>query len=133
MKVLILTLALLTIATSPALAAFPQPSGKGLSDLNETLAGGPKDAILFIDTMANWLFAILLTIAVIYILLAAYEYMSSKGGEGVEKAHKMLLYAAVGIAIAVLAKGIVFAVRKLVDNSTPAASQTLISDPSSHA
>lgn len=55
MKVLILTLALLTIATSPALAAFPQPSGKGLSDLNETLAGGPKDAILFIDTMANWL------------------------------------------------------------------------------
>lgn len=117
-------LSLITLATTPVSIAlgstFPQPSGSGLSDLNNNLLTGPKSVIYFINTIANWIFAILITISVIYILLAAYNYLSSKGGEGVETAHKMLFYAAVGIAIAVLAKGIVFTVRVLVDDSTKA-------------
>jgi len=87
----------------------------------------PNQIIEFIQTISSWVFAILLAVSVLYILLAAWQYLTSKGGEGVEKAHKMLAYAAVGIAVAVLAKGIVFTVRKLVDrDSKPVSSINLI-------
>jgi len=114
------------VFASTSTSTFPQPDKIKLGD-TITFDKGPQGVLDFIDTMANWFFAILITISVIYILLAAFEYMSSKGGEGVEKAHKMLAYAAVGIAVAVLAKGIVFTVRKLVDrDSKPVSSINLI-------
>jgi ATP/ADP translocase len=108
------TLFIASAGVALAKSPFPEPTEK----LSDSFDGGPKDVITFIDVMTNWFFALLLTIAVIFILLAAYHYMTGSGGEGVTKAHKMLLYAAVGIAVAVLAKGIVFAVRKLVDSDT---------------
>lgn len=116
MKTLIASLTLFITQAGTALAAFPEVSPD--KKLGNNFSGGPQDVLSFIDTMTNWFFALLLTIAVIYILLAAYNYMTGSGGEGVEKAHKMLLYAAVGIAIAVLSKGIVFTIRKLVDSDT---------------
>ncbi len=122
-----LLIALSLLMTGSVFAStFPQPSANGYSDLGNSLEGGPASVLNFIETMTNWLFAIILTLAVIFILLAAYNYMSGAGGEGVEKAHKMLLYAAVGIAVAVLAKGIVFAVRKLVDSNAKPTTQVQI-------
>ncbi len=67
----------------------------------------PTQALGLLGAIASWMFAILLTIAVIFVLLAAFKYLTSKGGEGVSDAHRMLLYAAVAIAVAVLARGIV--------------------------
>ena len=116
MKKVIATLTIFIAQAGVARAAFPTVSSD--KQLRNNLSGGPKDVLSFIEVMTNWFFALLITIAVIYILLAAYNYMTGAGGEGVEKAHKMLLYAAVGIAVAVLSKGIVFAVRKLVDSDT---------------
>lgn len=95
---------------------FPQPDDR----VKDNILAGPKSVLQFIDVISDWIFAILIAISVIYVLIAAYTYMSSKGGEGVESAHKMLMYAAVGIVVAVLAKGIVFTIRKVVDKSTPA-------------
>lgn len=79
----------------------------------------PFEALGFIGTIANWIFALLLTVAVIYVLLAAFEYLTSKGGEGVEKAHKMLIYAAVAIAVAVLAKGFVSIAANIAGRDEP--------------
>jgi len=76
----------------------------------------PDDIVPFIERLTNWVFAILLTLAVAFILLAAFSYLTSKGGEGVETAHKKLLWAAVAIAIAVLAKGFVTVIRILTTN-----------------
>lgn len=123
MHALFLTLiAFLVAPISVTLAAFPQPSGTQLKD---NLITGPQGVIGFIDVIANWIFAILITISVLYILLAAYKYMTSSG-ENVEAAHRMLLYAAVGIAVAVLSKGIVFTVRKLVDRNTTLPASTIL-------
>jgi len=78
----------------------------------------PNQIIEFIQTISSWVFAILLAVSVLYILLAAWQYLTSKGGEGVEKAHKMLAYAAIAIAVAVSAKGIVYVIAKLVGQQT---------------
>ena len=49
------------------------------------------------------------------LLWAAYQYMFSQGNdENVKKAHKMIFWAVIGIAVAFLANGIVFVVEELV-------------------
>lgn len=77
----------------------------------------PNTVILYIQTIGNWIFSLLLAIAVIYILLAAYNYLTGSTGEGVSKAHKMLLWAAVAITVAIFSKGIVYVVAKLAGGS----------------
>src|SRR5688500_4730910 len=103
---------------------FPQPT----TQLSNKLITEPGGVVDFIGVIANWIFTLFIVIAVIYLLLAAFQYRTSAGGEGVAVAPKMLLYAAIAIAIAVLARSIVFVVRKLVDDSTsltPKTTQTI--------
>ena len=78
------------------------------------LADGAIGINDLIVSIGNWLFTILLVLAVLFILLAAYRYLTSGGGEGVEKAHKMLIYAAVAIAVAFLSQGVSFVVAQLL-------------------
>ena len=61
----------------------------------------------FTCDLLNWLFTLAILWSVFQILLAAYKYMSSKGAEKETKeARQALIYAAVGIAVAVLAWGL---------------------------
>ncbi len=121
------SLALTAFATSLPLVAAAQncvPVPGGIPCPNQTVfangVGGIRD---FIGVIANWLFVILLIVAVLYIILAAYKYLFSGGNdEAVAAAHKMLLYAVVAIAVAFLAKGIVFVVQQLVTGSSAATS-----------
>lgn len=79
---------------------------------------GPTALLRIFDTFINWLFTILLVLAVIFILIAAFKYLtSSTKPEEVSKAHKMLIYAGVAIAVALLAKGLVSVVCALVGQS----------------
>lgn len=80
----------------------------------EILQGGFSDVIQIIRRLTNWLFTILLLLAVVFIIMAAYTYLSSGGGEGVEKAHKMIVYAMVALAVGFLSRGIVYVVEELV-------------------
>lgn len=72
------------------------------------------DVISRINTVANWIFAILMVVAVIFILLGAFSYLTAGGGEASSKAHKKLLYAAIAVAVAVLSKGLVAVIAKIV-------------------
>lgn len=76
---------------------------------------GPDIIVNLIDKVANWMFTILLVLAVIFIVWAAYNYLLSEGNEEkVTAAHKALVYAAVAVAVAVLARGFVYVVRNTV-------------------
>lgn len=76
-----------------------------------------------INTVANWLFTFLLVLAVVFIVLAAYKYLFSQGsGEAVEAAHKMLLYAAVAVAVALLSRGFVYVIRNVTTGALNGAS-----------
>lgn len=78
----------------------------------------PRDLTLtkvvtLIGTIADWVFAIFLAVAVLYILYAAYLYLKGEETE-IEEAKKRLIAAAIAIAIALLAKGVQPLVRSLL-------------------
>jgi hypothetical protein len=107
--IVISLLALMVFAPMLASAQASIPDAR-----NTVLAGGPSGVVKLIKVITNWLFTILLVLAVVFIILAAYKYLMSGGGEEVGAAHKMVMYAAVAIAVGFLAKGIVFVVEELV-------------------
>ncbi len=117
MRTTLLLLLLCSLAL-PAFAGLPEPPA-GLRLDNNGGLNNPEDLLGetgLLDRITDWIFAILLTISVIFVLLAAFKYLTSKGGEGVSDAHKMLIWAAVAIAVGILAKGFVNIVRILVTN-----------------
>lgn len=60
----------------------------------------------------NWLFSIFLIIAVIFLLLAAFKYLTSGGDSAkVGEATKAVIYAAVAIGVALLAASVRFLVQ----------------------
>ena len=89
----------------------PEPGQTILGEGNDGISGG----VALVQKITNWLFTILLILAVLFIIMAAFKYLFSGGSEeSVSSAHKMLIYAVVAIAVAFLAKGIVFVVQELV-------------------
>ena len=76
-----------------------------------TVPSGPQtiEALLgTIEVITNWIFSILLIVAVIFILLAAFQFVTAGGNAtAVQEARQKLLYAAIGVIVAVAAQGIV--------------------------
>ncbi len=69
-----------------------------------------------IERIGAWLFWIILALAVIFILLAAFTFLTSGGDpEKVNKAKGQLIYALVAVVVAVLAWGLVALVRAIVE------------------
>lgn len=118
MKKIILFSAILSLLIAPLAFAAPvnPPANLRLGDAGINGSTAQNSVFTIINRIANWLFAILITVAVVYVLLAAYQYLTSGGGEGVEQGHKMLKWAAVAIALAVLSRGFVTVVRILITN-----------------
>lgn len=77
----------------------------------------PPDTSVFdiIQRIINWAFALLLILAVAFIIWAAFLYLTSGGNEEKTGTAKKYIYAAVvAIIIAALARVVVFVVRQLV-------------------
>lgn len=56
--------------------------------------------------IAVWMFWILIALSIVYVLVAAYKYLTSSGdSEKVSSAGKTIIYAAVAIVVALIAKG----------------------------
>jgi preprotein translocase subunit SecG len=68
-----------------------------------------------LEKITNWMFTIFITLAAMMIIYAAFIYLTSGGGEEVSKAHKMLLYAAVAIAVATASRGLVALTRNFIE------------------
>lgn len=68
-----------------------------------------------LNNIANWLFTILLAVAVVYIIIAAFKFVTAGGdSDKVNKARDDVMYAMIGIAVAILAKGLVALVQKAI-------------------
>jgi len=105
----IMRISLFSIAA--LMLAFPVLAIKSAPDNVNTI----EDVISIINTAVNWLFTLILAIAVIMLLWAAFLWMTSAGDE--EKtgnARKTLIYALVGVAIAIIAKGLVSVIEQLL-------------------
>lgn len=96
---------LLALVGAPAAIAQGIPPVNGLPD--ETQVPTTGEALLArIALIGNWVFAIFLAISLIYIVLAAFQFVTG-GGDPVQvsAARQKLIYAAIGIAVALLAAG----------------------------
>ncbi len=60
-----------------------------------------------ICTVINWIFWLLVVLTIIFVLLAAFRYLTAAGDpEKVKGAGNTLLYAAIAIVVALIAKGL---------------------------
>ena len=110
---LAISLVLVLGIASGALAQAPgdliDPLGTELSTGEFTTIGGVVGVLIIV---VKWVYTILFIVAVLFILLAAFNFITSKGdAEKVGTAKKQLLYAVVGIAVGLLAYAIVELVR----------------------
>lgn len=79
---------------------------------------GAEGVLDLLNLATNWLFGILLVIAIIFIILAAYYFLFSGGEtEKVSKAKNMLIYAAVAVAVGTLSRGIVLIIGAFFDEA----------------
>lgn len=134
MKKFLLSAALFTIVAVMLAGALPATSyaqsGGGTGATGGTGGGGtgavdtnvgPQSSINtpeavqgVLQRITNWMFTFFIAIAAMMIIYAAFVYLTSGGGEEVQKAHKMLLYAAVAIVVATMSRGIVTLVKNFV-------------------
>ena len=61
-----------------------------------------------LETLTNYLFTILLIVAVIFLIIAAFTFITASGDpDKVGKARNFVLYALIGVAVGVAARGLV--------------------------
>jgi hypothetical protein len=109
--VLVIVLAGGAFAT-PALATHGGSHPTKTIPTGITTAGG---FIAVLEVITDWIFVFLLVLAVVFIVLAAFQFVTGGGDpSAVSGARTKLIYAAVGIGVAVLARGAPEAVRDMV-------------------
>jgi amino acid transporter len=75
----------------------------------------PEGLIDVAAGIVKWVYIIFFIIAVMFILFAAFNYLSGAGNpEKLKKAHDMIIYAAIAIAIALLAVGAVTIIKNFL-------------------
>jgi hypothetical protein len=82
------------------------------------LSKGPQEGnalLALVDVATNWVFAIFIVLAIIFVLLAAFQFVTGGGdAKKIEEARSKLIWAAVGVIVALLAKGIVPVIKAIV-------------------
>lgn len=87
-----------------AVVEFPTPQPFGI-----------EDVLAILTLLTGWIFSVFLIVAVIFILIAAFRYLLAGGDSTkVYEASKMVIYAAIAIAVAILAASVEFIVRELI-------------------
>ena len=106
----LLSLVLAVALVGSASAAIATPTA--------TIPVGITTAQGFIEamrTLTDWLFVILVVVAVIFIVLAGLQFITGGGDPTqVSAARTKLIFAAVGIGIALLARGLPAAIENLI-------------------
>lgn len=89
------------------IVALAQVGGTG-GDASHPIFENLKDVFdKFLCPVFGWLFAGAMVLGVIFAVMAGIQYITAGGNpEKATKANKTLLYAVVGLAIALLAKGV---------------------------
>jgi len=73
------------------------------------------DVMEVLDRIIDWLFTILIIIAALSIIIAAYYFITAQGDpDKVAKARQFVLYAMIGVLVAFAAKGLVVLVSRIV-------------------
>ncbi len=76
------------------------------------------DVMVALERITNWVFTILIVVAIIFLIWGAYNFVTAAGSEEKVKAGKdSTMWALVGVAVALLARGLVALVRLVIGGS----------------
>jgi len=82
----------------------------------QTAAAPTVDVMTVLDSLVDWLFSILLIVAVIFLIIAAFTFITASGDpEKIKTARNFVLYALIGVAVAVAARGLVSLVQTIMN------------------
>jgi len=71
--------------------------------------------VTIIDAVLGWAFGLLIVLAALFIIYAAFLFLTGGGSEtSTEKAKKLIIYAVVAIIVGFLSRGLVLIVRQLL-------------------
>ncbi len=97
----VLALAIPLLASAQATPGLQAPGS--INSVNQ-LIGQPGSLLC---NIVNWVFYLLIVLTIIFVLYAAFKYLTAAGDpEKVKAAGSTLLYAAVAVVIALIAKGL---------------------------
>lgn len=98
----ILSLGLPVLASAQGIQQPPIQAPENIRDVNYILGGTG-----ILCTTINWIFWLLIVLTIIFVLVAAFKYLTAAGDpEKVKGAGNTLLYAAVAVVVALIAKGL---------------------------
>ena len=106
-----LMVSVLAVLALPVMAAEHPPVEKQLP------AGPATGAALLttLDIVTNWVFAIFVVLTIIFVLLAAFQFVTAGGDAAkVGEARQKLIWASVGIIVALASKGLVPVIKNIV-------------------
>ena len=99
------------MAISPSLSL----AQSGIQTPPEPAVKNVQDVIRIIETLINYLFTGLILLATVMTLYAAYLYLTAGGSEeNINKAKSVIIFAAVGVAVALLSRAVVFIVKSIL-------------------
>lgn len=82
-----------------------------------TIVTSFTNVTLILGTLIGWIFTIFMIIAVIIVIFAAFNYLTAGGDdEKIGTAKKQFIYAAVAIAVALVAKSVQAIVTQLISS-----------------
>lgn len=112
---------LASLVLAAAVAGVPAPAGAQElppQDFQIPTRGIPttgQDLLQLVFTIANWIFAAFLAVSIIFVILAAFDFILAQGNEDTIKgARQKLMYAAIGIGIAMLANSFPEIVKSII-------------------
>jgi hypothetical protein len=100
-----LVLPILAKAASPATPGPAVANGGNATPSAEITS--VQSVLNFVCTAFGWMFYFLIALAVVFVVIAAYRYLTSGGNpEKTSTAGKTIMYAAIAVAVALLARAI---------------------------
>lgn len=111
MKKILSTAILAGMLVLPVLALAQEES----TEVAPTVVTSASELVDLIERVGNWIFAFLLAVAAIFLLYAGFKWATAGGNpEEVNKARLMLINALIGVAVALLARGMVMVIRGVI-------------------
>lgn len=71
-----------------------------------------------LDVLVDWLFSILLVVAAVFIIVAAFYFVTASGDpDKTKKARDFVLYALIGVLVGFAARGLVYLIAQIVETA----------------
>lgn len=76
---------------------------------------GADDVLAVIKDITGWIFVFVMALSTIFLLVGAFQYVTSGGGEQTEKATQTIKYAIIGIIVALVAGSVSLVIRSMIE------------------